>query len=150
MRPTHAHAPPTRVVGLTTACHVGFLSQWRCRRRSGAFLRVSVGPYGWGNPEGTMLFAFSQRGTLKIVVHVKLAHIPSVGFNGPLLSYISAVQLLWDPPGYLRRAWRTVSSRSATLSFLFLTRRICVSSFRNRSHRTRTLSRYRASQGGLW
>ncbi|TEB33115.1 cytochrome P450 [Coprinellus micaceus] len=38
----------------------------------------------------------------------KLAHIPSVGFNGPLLSYISALQLLWDPPGYLRRAWRTI------------------------------------------
>ncbi|KAJ3547020.1 hypothetical protein NMY22_g1817 [Coprinellus aureogranulatus] len=38
----------------------------------------------------------------------KLAHIPSVGFDGPILSYISAVQILLDPPGYLQKQWSRI------------------------------------------
>ncbi|KAJ3547022.1 hypothetical protein NMY22_g1818 [Coprinellus aureogranulatus] len=38
----------------------------------------------------------------------KLSHIPSVGFDDPVLSYISALQLVWDPPGYIRKAWTTI------------------------------------------
>ncbi|KAJ3533491.1 hypothetical protein NMY22_g7312 [Coprinellus aureogranulatus] len=38
----------------------------------------------------------------------KLAHIPSLGFSDPLLSYISAVRFFLDAPGYLRRAWREI------------------------------------------
>lgn len=38
----------------------------------------------------------------------KLQHIPAVGHGNILLSYWSALQHIYDPPGFLRREWRKI------------------------------------------
>ena len=46
----------------------------------------------------------------------QLAHIPTIGFGNPILSYFSYIQLLLDPPGFLKREWSKVGSSYTFLS----------------------------------
>jgi hypothetical protein len=49
-------------------------------------------------------------------VAAQLSHISAVGFNDPLLSYLSALHLTWDPPGFMQKAWTTVCGVIASSS----------------------------------